>query len=105
MGVNPVTTMRRMTATSTAGRTAIRATSTTSREATAVRGCHSRRRVARSSRVLQMSVLLEAEQLCIQVAGRDGVEPSNHGSEHQIILFIKAGKKLCDQLIITKRRS
>jgi hypothetical protein len=52
-----------------------------------------------------MSVLLEAEQLCIQVTGRDGVEPSNHGSEHRIILFIKADKKVCDQLVITKRRS
>jgi hypothetical protein len=52
-----------------------------------------------------MSVLLEAKQLGIQVAGQDGVDPSNHDGEHQIVFFIEDVKKVCDQFIITKRRS
>jgi hypothetical protein len=52
-----------------------------------------------------MSVLLEAEQLCIQVTRRDGVDPSNHGDEHRIVFFIEAGKEICNQIIIVKRRS
>jgi hypothetical protein len=48
-------------------------------------------------------MLLKAEQLGVQVAGRDGVNPSNHGCEHQIVFFIEADKKICNQLIIVKR--
>jgi hypothetical protein len=43
-----------------------------------------------------MSMLLKAEQLGVQVAGRDGVNPSNHGCEHQIVFFIEADKKICN---------
>jgi hypothetical protein len=50
-------------------------------------------------------MLLEAGQLGIQVAGRDGVDPSNHGAGHRIVFFIDDGKKICDQLVIPKRRS
>jgi hypothetical protein len=52
-----------------------------------------------------MSVLLEAEQLCIHVTGRDGVDLSNHGGEHEIVVLIEADKKVCNQFIIVKRRS
>jgi hypothetical protein len=52
-----------------------------------------------------MSMLLEAEKLGVQVTGRDGIDPSNHDNEHQIVFFNEAGKKICDQLVVVKRRS
>jgi hypothetical protein len=52
-----------------------------------------------------MSVLLEVEQLCIPAAWRDGVDSSNHDGEHRIVLFIEADKKVCNQFIITERKS